>query len=107
MTTNPKHQTVVETTPEGEDVISIPVSLLLNTMSFHEKLGSERTEREIRTITSRMTLLSDLMKCMDVISSKVASEVQITITTDRTGEPKLIRHRYQVSAKDYGRQPQR
>lgn len=104
MTTNPKHETHVEYVPEGEEMLTIPASLLIRTLSYYEQLGSEKTEREIRTITSHVTLLADVARALEVIKNKKTPELHIIITTDRYGEPKLVKQRYMLDNKSYGRQ---
>lgn len=104
MTTSPQHETHVEYIPEGDEMLTIPASLLIRTLSYYEQLGSEKTEREVRTITSHLALLADVARALEVIKNKKTPELQITVTTDKYGEPKLIKHRYVLNSKSYGRQ---
>ena len=103
ISSNPKHEKVVESSAENEEMIQVPVSLLIRSLSYSEQLSSERTEREVKHLTSHVSLLADVMKCLEPITSKQTGEVQITVTTDRLGEPRLVKQRYVVNQKSYGR----
>lgn len=98
-----KYETVVNKSPESEETISVPLSLIINTLVYEEKLAMAKTEREVKQITSYLTYLSDVMACLDVIKNKETTELTITITADRYGDPKLIRKRYTTEKKDYPR----
>lgn len=98
-----KYQTIVTHEPETEETITVPKSLLINTQVYEEKLAMEKTEREVKQITSYLSYLSDVMACLDVIKNKDTHELTITITTDKYGDPKLIRKRFTTAKKDYPR----
>lgn len=93
----PKHETIIEVTQEGEDTVTIPASLLLSMMSYHEELGTIKKERERRIQTSNKDFLAKVISAIDPISKKQTHEVVLTITADKWFEPRLIKQRYLVS----------
>ncbi len=101
MTDKPKHEIITDNIPQSEEMISIPVDVLINTLSYHETLGSEGKTRQKNLLTSGHTYLADVISCLDVIKDGATRKVTITVTLDKYFEPKLITKRYLVDHRDY------
>ena len=101
MTDQPKHEVITENVPESEVMITIPADVLINTMSYHETLGSVSKTRQKNLLTSGHTYLADIISCLDVVKDGSTRKLTITVTLDKYFEPKLITKRYLVDHKDY------
>lgn len=103
MEEKPKHQTIIKTTPETEELIQLPVSVLIHSLSYTEELSSEKTEREVNHLTSTYSMLADITDCLRPIKNKETRKLIIEVTADKFYEPKLIKQRYVTNFKDHGR----
>ena len=50
--------------------------------SYHEELSSIKEETQQSIMSSRMTLLTDIIKCLDVITKDISPELDIHIITE-------------------------
>lgn len=94
MSETPRHQNVIQTEQVGDEMITIPASIIIQTLSYLEELGIVKKEVEKRKITSHQTILADVLSCLNVFKETPTREVVITVTTDKWGEPTLVKHRY-------------
>lgn len=97
----PKHQTITTVTIDGEEYIQVPASVIRNTKSYHEALGSIREVQVKRKLTGESSFLSDLIDAVDVIKKRLSHEVTISITSDEYYNPRLITKEYLTKSEDY------
>lgn len=79
-----KHGTKTTYTPQEDGSIKIRKE------GYFEDLNSIREETVQNVITTRDTFLSDIMKCLEVISKRESRELIIEIKTDEFYQPRLI-----------------
>lgn len=82
--TKPTHARITTTRSIGEDTKEIV------TESYTDKLSSYKREVAQNIRTSRNTLLSDIVGCLDVISKGETRELHIKIVANKSHEPELI-----------------
>jgi len=72
-----KHATVKTTAvlPDGSEKIV--------TKSYHEELSNEKEEIALKILTTRATLLHDVITCLAVITDDISNEVNIHIKEER------------------------
>jgi hypothetical protein len=95
-----KHARVTTRTPRPDD----PSIVDVDTKSYHEKLSSIEQRVEQSLMTSRATLASDLIECLEEIAAGETPELELKITTNRsTGEPERIVKTWTTRKENYGR----
>ena len=71
-----KHAKVKTTEPQADG------TRLITTKSFYEELNSVKEETQQSIRTSRATLLTDILKCLAIITDDVSKELTINIKDD-------------------------
>ena len=103
--TEPQHETTLDFIPDGEEMITLPASIIIVTTSYLEQIASIKKERERRIATNSKAFLADVFKCLDPINNKLANEVTIRIVADRYFEPKLISYKYIIERSEFTKKP--
>lgn len=96
----PRHQNVTTFDSLDDETITIPANIIVNTLAYLDELAIVKKEIEKRRLTSSHTVLADLIACLNVFKETGAREVVITVTTDKYGEPALVKHRYAVEKRN-------
>lgn len=71
--------------------------------SYTDELKLRKIKHEQSIITSRATFLGDIMKCLDILSSKQSHDLTIHIEANEYHEPTRIVKTWTVSKENYGR----
>ncbi len=92
-----KHAKVKTTIPQPDG------SMKIDTKSYYKELNSIKEEIQQNILTDKTTFLSDLMKCVNVISDHESRELTLTIETDDKYQPIRIIKTWTVKKEYYGR----
>ena len=89
-----KHAKVTTTTPQPDG------SIIIETESYYDKLSHAMKEIERQTLTSRNTVLSDIIHILEHITKDGSPKVTITIIS-RNKEPVKIIERWTEYKQDF------
>lgn len=94
-----KHARVTTTTPRlGE-----PDTKDIETKSYYEELNSVKQEIQQSIRTTKATFITDIMKCVAVISDGQSKRLQLEIEADDLGNPTRIVKTWITKKEYYGR----
>jgi hypothetical protein len=94
----PKHSKITSySEPDKDGVISA------TTNSYFDELASRKEWVIVNIKTTRDTVLSDVISCMDVINKQQTKELIIRITADDWNQPSLIVKEYVVRKENFKR----
>lgn len=85
-----RHAKVITITPVGVGMEEI------KTEGYYDQLNSVKIETQQSILTSKASLLSDIIKCLSVLTDKESRELVITITTNQYYEPERIIKKWTV-----------
>lgn len=99
----PKHQTIIEVEPDGNETITIPAYVLIRHLSYLEALGTRAIYTERRKPTSEQTFIPDLISSVGAAwKESQGNELVVTISADKYHNPSLIRAKYLKEHEDFG-----
>lgn len=94
---DPQYAKVKVFQPVGDD------AMLITSSSYRDALHSYREEIEQSILTSTNSLLSDVIKCLNIIQQHQTPVLTIEIHMDKYGQPERIAQKYITTQKHFGK----
>lgn len=93
----PQFTKVTARLPKTNDEVEIDYKSFTDKLSLHEI----KTEKTIHT--SRETILTDLIKCLELFTKQESREITIQLKADEFYQPKLLIKTWTVKKEYYGK----